>query len=312
MQHRVGRRRGRVDVRLGTGGMRITVGMATVGRPALAARIVDLLADQTRPPDAIVVVGADPADVAGIERARGDPIVLLAERGLCRQRNVAMAAIAGVEGAGPDIVLFIDDDFVPAPDYLANLERLFAEHGDVVGVTGELVSDGIHHHGHTLEEAQALIAARAAAMSLAIRPRQALYGCNMAFRLASAQGLIFDEALPLYGWQEDIDFTYQLGRRGRLISTGLVTGVHMGTKGGRTSGRKMGYSQVANLVYLWRKGTMQPGLGEKLLRQNLLSNLVRSFYPEPHIDRRGRLIGNIVALKDWATGRIDPRRIESM
>jgi glycosyltransferase involved in cell wall biosynthesis len=285
--------------------------MATVGRAALAARIVDLLADQTRPPDAIVVVGADPADVTGIEAARGNPVVLLAQRGLCRQRNAAMAAIRS-EAQQPDIVLFIDDDFVPAPDYLANLEHLFTNHADVVGVTGELVSDGIHHHGHTLEEAQALIAARAAAMPPAIRPRQALYGCNMAFRLASTQGLTFDEALPLYGWQEDIDFTYQLARRGRLISTGLVTGVHMGTKGGRTSGRKMGYSQIANLVYLWRKGTMQPGLGEKLLRQNLLANLVKSVRPEPHIDRRGRLIGNMLAIRDWATGRIDPRRIETM
>jgi hypothetical protein len=130
--------------------------------------------------------------------------------------------------------------------------------------------------------------------------------------MEAAAGLSFDEALPLYGWQEDIDFTYQLGRRGRLISTGLVTGVHLGTKGGRSSGRRIGYSQVANIVYLWRKGTMEPGLGEKLMRQNLLSNLARSVWPEPHIDRRGRLIGNMLALRDWATGRIDPRRIETM
>ena len=30
----------------------------------------------------------------------------------------------------------------------------------------------------------------------------------------------FDEALPLYGWQEDIDFTTQIGRRGRLVLAG--------------------------------------------------------------------------------------------
>lgn len=287
--------------------MRIVVAMATVGRPALATRVVDLLADQTRPPDAVVVVGAAPADVDGVERARGMPQVLIAKRGSCSQRNAALDSI----GATADIVLCIDDDFVPAPTYLANLERLY-DAPDVVGVTGELVADGIHHGGFTLEEAQALIAERAAAMPADIRKRQALYGCNMSFRLADSAGLRFDEALPLYGWLEDIDFTCQLGRRGRLISTGLVTGVHLGAKGGRTSGRRMGYSQVANLVYLWHKGTMQPGLGEKLLRQNLLANLVKSVRPEPHIDRRGRLLGNMLAFKDWATGRIDPRRIESM
>ena len=288
--------------------MRIVVGMATVGRATLAAEVIDMLADQTRPPDAIVVVGASAADVAGIDAVRGVPCVLIAARGLCRQRNAALAAI----GDAADVLLFIDDDFVPAPDYLANLERLFADNPDVVGVTGALVADGIHHQGYTIDEARALIARHAEAMPSTIRTRQTLYGCNMSFRLAAAQGLAFDEALPLYGWQEDIDFTYQLGRRGQLISTGLVTGVHCGTKGGRTSGRKTGYSQVANIVYLWRKGTMQPGLGERLLRQNLMSNLVKSVWPEPHIDRRGRLWGNLLALKDWATGRIDPRRIETM
>jgi hypothetical protein len=88
--------------------------------------------------------------------------------------------------------------------------------------------------------------------------------------------------------------------------------VHLGTKGGRTSGKRVGYSQIANIVYLRRKGTMQPGLGEQLIRQNLVSNVIRSFRPEAHIDRRGRLLGNLIAIKDLITGRIDPRRIESM
>lgn len=288
--------------------IRIFVGIATVGRPDLVRRTVDILADQTRAADGIVVAGAAAADVAGVAAARGGPEVILSERGLCRQRNALLDHI----GERADAVVFFDDDFIPAPDYLAQVERLFLDLPDIAGITGELVGDGIHALGYSVEEGLALIARKAAAMDPAIRPRQALYGCNMAIRMADARGLRFDEALPLYGWQEDIDFTYRLGARGRLISTGRVTGVHLGTKGGRTSGRRLGYSQVANIVYLRRKGSMQPGLGGRLLRQNLLSNLVRSIRPEPHIDRRGRLIGNLIALKDWATGRIDPRRIETM
>lgn len=57
---------------------------------------------------------------------------------------------------------------------------------------------------------------------------------------------------------------------------------------------------------------MQPGLGRRLLTQNLLSNLARSVRPEPHIDRRGRLLGNALALADLVRGRIDPRRIETL
>jgi len=287
---------------------KLFVVIATVGRPDLVRHTVDLLADQTRPADHILVSTVSPADVAGLEQARVQVEVVYAEKGLCRQRNRALRAVAD----HAEIVVFLDDDFVPAIDFLENVACLFEDMPDVVGITGDLIADGIHNQGYTVEQAQVLIAKHAGTLNPRIKAREALYGCNMAIRLSAAEGLWFDEALPLYGWQEDIDFTYQLARRGRLISTGLVTGVHLGSKGGRTSGKRTGYSQIANIVYLKRKGTMQPGLGERLMRQNLLSNIAYSFRPEPHIDRRGRLIGNIIALKDWAIGRIDPRRIETM
>jgi len=35
----------------------------------------------------------------------------------------------------------------------------------------------------------------------------------------------------------------------------------------------------------------------------------RSFHPEPWIDRKGRLKGNLLALVDMAIGRISPHRI---
>lgn len=286
----------------------IYVVIATVGRPDLVARTIACLSRQTRPADGTLVVSVSPADVVGVDALPQPPEIAFAERGLCRQRNRALDLLKG----RADVIMFFDDDFIPADDYLEMVERLFVAHPDVVGITGNLVADGIGGAGYTIEEAERLIAERAAGLDPAIKSREALYGCNMAIRMQAATDLRFDEALPLYGWQEDIDYTYQLGQRGRLISTGQVTGVHMGVKGGRTSGRKLGYSQVANIVYLQRKGTMQPKLGGLLLRKNLLANLVRSVRPEPLIDRRGRLIGNIMALIDIARGRVDPRRIERM
>lgn len=288
--------------------MKLIVVVATVGRPELTRKTVELLADQTRRPDEIIVVSVSPKDVEGVTECRAAPTVIFSERGLCRQRNRALQFI----GDRADIVVFFDDDFIPAPHYLERLEELFEQDPKLVGLTGELIADGIHNEGITFDEAVSLVRERADDLAPRQRTRLALYGCNMSIRLAAAQGLAFDENLPLYGWQEDIDFTYQLGKRGTMFSTTRITGVHMGVKGGRTSGKKLGYSQVANLVYLWRKGTMQPGLGGQLMRQNLVSNLLRSFWSEPHIDRRGRLLGNAIALFDWLTGRIDPRRIETM
>ena len=288
--------------------MRIFVVVATVGRPELTRKTVDLLADQTRPADGVIVVSVSPNDVEGVDASRSRPEVYFSERGLCRQRNRGLEMLGG----RADVVIFFDDDFVPADDYIEQIEKLLTEFPDVVGITGELIADGIHNAGYEFEEAVVRVRSEAAGLPYVFKSRQALYGCNMTIRMAAADGLKFDEALPLYGWQEDIDYTYQLGQRGRLISTTLTTGIHLGTKGGRTSGKKLGYSQVANIVYMWRKGTMQPGLGEILIRRNLTANLLRSIRPERHIDRRGRLLGNIIAIADLLRGRIDPRRIETM
>lgn len=288
--------------------MKIFVVVATVGRPELTRKTIDFLAKQSRAPNGVVVVSVSPADVEGVERSISNPEIHFSKRGLCCQRNHALKLLA--ERA--DVIVFFDDDFLPAPDFLAETEKLFIENADIVGMTGELIADGIRTGGLEFEEARTRLAAGIHDRAPIMRPRTTLYGCNMVIRMAAAEGLKFDEMLPLYGWQEDIDFTYQLSKRGRLISTHRLTGVHMGVSGGRTSGKKLGYSQVANLIYLWRKGTMAPRLGEQLLLQNLASNLLRSFRPEPHIDRRGRLLGNIIALFDLLRGRIDPRRIETM
>ena len=286
----------------------VYVGVATVGRSDLTCQTIELLSRQTRKPDGVLVVGVTADDVRGVSQTSVEPEIAFAERGLCRQRNRALELLLGKA----DIITFFDDDFVPAPEYLSEVEKLFESDPGVAGVTGNLLADGINNQGYTVDEALAIIATRDEIIDARVVKRQALYGCNMSIRVSAAEGLTFDEALPLYGWQEDIDFTYQVGLRGRLVSSTKVTGVHLGTKGGRTSGKKLGYSQVANIVYLKRKGTMQPGLGEKLLTANLLSNIVYSFWSEPHIDRRGRLWGNILALADLLRGNIDPRKIERM
>lgn len=288
--------------------MRIHVVFASLGRAPLLARTVDRLADQTRQPDGVLVSATKPEDVEGIGAGRVKAEVILGAKGLCRQRNHALRHLAD----RADVIVFFDDDFVPHNDYLAVIEEAFASDPGIVGATGDLVADGIHGDEIPLDDAVRSLDAHAVCRSVPFSARRALYGCNMAIRMKAAENLWFDEALPLYGWQEDIDYTYRLGRRGRLVSGPCLTGIHLGTRSARSPGKRLGYSQVANLVHLWRKGTMQPNLGQRLLLQNLASNAVRSLFPEPHIDRRGRLLGNLIAIADLLRGRIDPRRVETM
>lgn len=284
---------------------RLHVLVATLGRAELTRQTVDRLSDQTRPPDGIVIVGVGEADVRGVDAARGNPIILLGPRGSCAQRNHGLDWLQGKS----DIVVFFDDDFVPAPDYLEQVERLLKERPELAGLTGQLIADGIHGTGFSLDHALSLIAADSPPDPPRTAPIEALYGCNMSLRMAMVGDVRFDENLPLYGWQEDIDFSRSVARQGPLVSTSRLRGVHMGARGGRTSGVRFGYSQIANPFYLVRKGTMQPGMAMGLATRNLFANIRGSVRPEPHIDRRGRLRGNLTALIDIVRGRSNPRRI---
>jgi hypothetical protein len=288
--------------------MRIHIAIATTGRPAILKKVVARLARQTRLADGVIVVGAMPADVAGLAGTLPNLEVAIAAKGLCKQRNFALDRLRG----RCEVVVFFDDDFLPAHDFLAALETLFEARPDVVGVTGRLVADGARANPMTFEEAEWRLDRAGERPVRAFRECASLYGCNMAFRLDAARDMRFDEALPLYGWQEDVDFTHQLSWRGRLMFTSDLTGIHLGARSGKTSGKRLGYSQIANIVYLWRKGTMRPWLGEELLFRNLVANTVRSLWPERDIDRRGRLAGNLLAIGDLLRGRIDPRRIETL
>jgi hypothetical protein len=54
---------------------------------------------------------------------------------------------------------------------------------------------------------------------------------------------------------------------------------------------------------------MSVAFAAPLIWRNVLANLGKSLRPEPWIDRKGRLKGNCMALRDLVTGRISPQRI---
>jgi len=285
--------------------VRITVVVPTTNRADLTRRTVERLGRQVRQPDRILVVAVTAGDVEGLAAAVADVQIELAPRGLCSQRNRALQLVRG----DADLIVFFDDDFVPCETYLANAERFFEQHEDIVGATGRILADGARGEGIDFEAAVALTQAHRTPAEPRVQSMNSLYGCNMVIRASATEGLWFDENLPLYGWQEDIDFTYRLGARGRLAAYEALAGVHMGHKGGRSAGKRLGYSQIANPIYLLGKRSMPRDLAARLLTRNIASNVLRSFRPEPHVDRRGRLAGNLLAIRDLLIGRLHPQRI---
>jgi GT2 family glycosyltransferase len=289
---------------------RIVVGLPTFGRAEILCETLRELALQTRQPDRIIVCGTREADVAGSTAANPRAEVLLAEPGLPRQRNAILDAAGDA-----DILVFFDDDFLPDRDYLAAIEREMAD-ARIVVATGAVLADGIGGSGLTPEAGRRILAASTA--QDAPSPAAATfsgYGCNMAVRLGTmrANGLRFDERLPLYGWQEDVDLSRRVARFGAVMRVAGARGVHLGVKSGRSSGLRLGYSQVANPLYLAGKRSGYP-LHYALNRigHNVVMNLLKAVRPEPHVDRRGRLRGNVLAAWDLLRGRMLPERILEM
>ena len=287
----------------------IAVGIATAGRPAIVGRTIALLTQQTRLPDMLIACPASPADLPSdaMQSLPFESQVLSGKRGLTAQRNRILE-----RSGGADIIVFFDDDFFPRTDYLEQLEAIFLQHPDVVAVTGRPIRDGANGPGVDVDTALELLSqSRPNAAPAALSETFGTYGCNMAFRMQPIRlrALTFYEALPLYGWQEDIDFSRQLAGDGRIVDASVLSGVHLGAKSGRTSGVRVGYSQIANPLYLIRKGTMSIDFAAPLIWRNVAANLAKSFWPEPWVDRKGRLKGNCLAVWDLLLGRMSPLRV---
>jgi glycosyltransferase involved in cell wall biosynthesis len=291
---------------------RVAVAVATRGRPAIVSAMVRrLIATQTLKPQMVFVSCADAADAGDLAQLP-EVRLLIGPPGSSAQRNRALKAL----DPATDVVVFFDDDFVPGKGWLEAAANAFGDEPDLVAFTGEVLADGVTGPGIGFEEAVSLVEAADEGRHGRGPPARAgwqrpfsPYGCNMAFRASAVRDLRFDERLVLYGWLEDRDFAAVLARGGGLLVKGSeAIGVHMGIKLGRQAGDSLGYSQVANPVYMLIKGTMTPTQVVGQLLRNIASNLGRWLRPEPFIDRRGRLRGNLKGFADMARGRIDPGR----
>lgn len=123
----------------------ITVAISTLDRPdAVEACLAGLLSAE-RVPFEIVVVDQSTTDAtrAVVERASSGAceVVYVRHRG----RGLAVSQNLAVEQARGEIVAVIDDDCVPAPDWLRQIERAFASPSHLDLVTGRVLPLGPPH-----------------------------------------------------------------------------------------------------------------------------------------------------------------------
>lgn len=292
----------------------VFVAIATAGRRDVLTAMLSELSRQNRVPDVVYIAPAVPedADEQAISRLKLPVEFVRATPGSCPQRNAILDRLTRL---GSGTVTFFDDDFFPAKDYLQEVERLFSTEADIVIASGNVKVDGAVGQGLSVADARRILQEPPLSEhKYETRNVYNGYGCNMTVRLSTINDTHtrFDENLPLYGWLEDVDFSRQLAEYGRIVWCNRLQGVHLGSKKGRSPGRRLGYSQIANPWYLFRKRTMSARPALVQVSRNIASNVAHSFAPEPWVDRRGRLVGNLLGLLDLLRGRLHPRNITAL
>ena len=275
--------------------LKLAVAVASLGRPDNLRALLESLARQTRRPDQVVLSLEKSKDCPALDGFPFPVDTVFGPRGMTAQRNRALDQLA----PDIDIVVFYDDDFVPSRLSLEGMAHAFSAFADVNAMTGVVLRDGIKGPGIPPAEAARIVQdwdeGRLLKAPEILEDRLGCYGCNMAFRVAAIGSVRFDENLKRYAWFEDLDFSARIP--GRCVQTDAFAGVHCGEKSGReTNGRPLGYAQVVNPIYIWRKGALPFRFVFFRVARNVLSNHLRLFRQEPWVDRRGRAIGNWIGL----------------
>lgn len=287
----------------------IAVVVPTTNRHDALGRLIDALANQSHPPDVVMIVA--PASETIPEPILALPWVTVvwvdsSDLGASRQRNIGIAAL----DPGTDHVILLDDDTVPRSDYIANAVRRLEGDPAVVAVTGgPSVRDGAKEHRElTEEEIHRALEESWRRPAAAERDVRTVYG-GVCARYRPLAAELLDERLPLYSWLEDLDLARRLTRHGRIVLLESCVTVHQASmSGGREQHRRFGYSCVANPWYLRAKGTVGSDEAAVLILRPLAANVIGLLNPRQSEWRRQRLGGMALAFSDVVRGRADPER----
>jgi glycosyltransferase involved in cell wall biosynthesis len=260
--------------------MRFSHIIVTKGRPTVLFDTLEHLHGALPADSEIIVVDGDAersgeAAVRKLDGQDGGPTVhyFAGVSGICAQRNAGLGAAAG------EVVVFTDDDCLPASGYYDALAQAYAD-PRVVGATGRVLQRKATRIGSDVHSPLRRIVLgggrQGSVTSFGFRrpivdfetPRtiEFMPGGNMSARRAVALEVGFDEQLQYlsgYSLCEDDDFSYRLSRKG-LIQYAPSAAVHHLSIGEQTRNRRaLDRAVVVNRTYLFRKN-FRPTLLAKL------------------------------------------------
>lgn len=182
---------------------------------------------QEYPAEEVIVVDdasgdETPAIVRELQN-RGRPVILIQHE---KNRGLAAARNTGALAATSDVVVFLDADDQPAPDFLQRLAPLYQQGFDCVSVESRVMHDDLFGRYFQADHEVLYTGKRAGETG---------YTAAFSCRREAALAVPFSEALPGAGGGEDVEFFERLMDRGysRAVDFTIVVGLRLPTGAGR-------------------------------------------------------------------------------
>lgn len=242
--------------------------IATKDRPKDLRRLLSSLTAQQVKPGEIVIVDASTTPVEHVPAEFSELKTKYIRHwppSAAAQRNAGIRAC----DAASDLIAFVDDDATFEPDAIANMLRFWeTADGNVLGASFSM-------RNYTLTAGQwlkrsgfvqrlGLYSAEpggvapsgwhtAIAGITGTRCVEWLPSGAVVWRHSVFDERTFDEFFGGYSYLEDLDFSYQMSRRGRLAVVADAGYFHFSSAAGRGSTRQFGKVEVRNRVHFVRK-----------------------------------------------------------
>lgn len=300
---------------------KVAIVIPTIGRYAELRRMLSSLAQQSRPPDEVIVVDEDESSHTFVQEFPG-----LRLRTIVLPGSASAKRNAGFEAARPDITLvgFMDDDIVlestaieatvalwesaaaglggtscnyanPPRGIAQGLKGLAAwsRLGLYEGRPGNVARSGFHTRVTALQETT---------FAQWLPSGATFYGREVLDEFR------FDEWFGSYSYLEDLDFSYRIGKRYKLAVVADARFYHYPSEVGRPSAYLFGKKEVLNRLYFVSKHPelSRPLCCLALCIRSLMSVLFGVTHFEADCFKRvaGNLAGTLAVLKGrWEATR---------
>ncbi|MDP2069738.1 MAG: glycosyltransferase [Lutibacter sp.] len=283
--------------------MKFSLIICTYMRPNPLLKLLQSVKEQTLYPDEILIVdgSSNQETKVMLEQNRFHYLnyflVSEEDRGLTRQRNYGMARVA----KEMDIVCFLDDDTVLAPDYFEQLLKTFEIHPEALGVGGYISNetpwqkvtenevikiDEFSYDGYKRKDGSRFVLRKKLGLDSDCPPGfstlfshgrsvgflppsgktyevEQVMGGASSFKKSVFDTFQFSTYFEGYGLYEDADFSLRVAKAGKLYLNTAAKLSHYHNSSGRPNQYQYGKMVVRNGYYVWRVKNPNPSFKAK-------------------------------------------------